>query len=151
MILLRKKRITFIVFSVFLSILVFTLIKDKKEIVPTVSLPVSGNTKGEGRILMIFTKKSFLWTVACAFVGLIVGYLPIGVIFQHPFIGIAITLIFALIGFGIATLKVPNSSNFELFRKTGGENIDEIIMRAIKFKKQGKKLYLYHKGGSDNE
>ena len=98
------------------------------------------NTKGEGRILMIFTKKSFLWTVACAFVGLIVGYLPIGVIFQHPFIGIAITLIFALIGFGIATLKVPNSSNFELFRKTGGENIDEIIMRAIKFKKQGKKL-----------
>ena len=85
------------------------------------------NTKGEGRILMIFTKKSFLWTVACAFVGLIVGYLPIGVIFQHPFIGIAITLIFALIGFGIATLKVPNSSNFELFRKTGGENIDEII------------------------
>ena len=98
------------------------------------------NTKGEGRILMIFTKKSFLWTVACAFVGLIVGYLPIGVIFQHPFIGIAITLIFALIGFGIATLKVPNSSNF-----------DEIIMRAIKFKKQGKKLYLYHKGGSDNE
>ena len=109
------------------------------------------NTKGEGRILMIFTKKSFLWTVAYAFVGLIVGYLPIGVIFQHPFIGIAITLIFALIGFGIATLKVPNSSNFELFRKTGGENIDEIIMRAIKFKKQGKKLYLYHKGGSDNE
>ncbi len=109
------------------------------------------NTKGEGRILMIFTKKSFLWTVACAFVGLIVGYLPIGVIFQHRFIGIAITLIFALIGFGIATLKVPNSSNFELFRKTGGENIDEIIMRAIKFKKQGKKLYLYHKGGSNNE
>lgn len=44
MILLRKKRITFIVFSVFLSILVFTLIRDKKEIVPTVSLPVSGKT-----------------------------------------------------------------------------------------------------------
>ena len=44
MILLRKKRITFIEFSVFLSILVFTLIKDKKEIVPTVSLPVSGKT-----------------------------------------------------------------------------------------------------------
>ena len=44
MILLRKKRITLIVFSVFLSILVFTLIKDKKEIVPTVSLPISGKT-----------------------------------------------------------------------------------------------------------
>ncbi len=45
MILLRKKRIiTFIVFSVFLSILVFTLINDKKEMVPTVSLPISGKT-----------------------------------------------------------------------------------------------------------
>lgn len=44
MILLRKKRVTLIVFSVFLSILVFTLIKDRKEIVPTVSLPISGKT-----------------------------------------------------------------------------------------------------------
>ena len=109
------------------------------------------NTKGEGRILMIFTKKSFLWTVACAFVGLIVGYLPIGVIFQHPFIGIAITLIFALIGFGIATLKVPNSSNFEILRKTGGENIDEILLRLIKFKKGGKRVYLYWTGGKEDE
>lgn len=111
------------------------------------------NTKGEGRILLIFTKKSFLWTIASSAVGLFVGYLPIGVILQHPFIGIAVTLVFGLIGFLIATLKVPNSTNFEIFRKTGGENIDEILMRAIKFKKQGKKIYLYHynKGGDDNE
>ena len=58
---------------------------------------------------------------------------------------------FEIVWWSADGLKVPNSSNFELFRKTGGENIDEIIMRAIKFKKQGKKLYLYHKGGSDNE
>ena len=44
MILLRKKRVTLIVLSVFLSILVFTLIRDRREIVPTVSLPVSGKT-----------------------------------------------------------------------------------------------------------
>ena len=56
-----------------------------------------------------------------------------------------------LIGFGIGTLKVPESRNFEFFRKTGGENIDEILFRIIKFKKQGNKIYLYHKGGDENE
>ena len=44
MILLRKKRIILITLSVFVSILTFALIKDKREIVPTVSLPVSGKT-----------------------------------------------------------------------------------------------------------
>ena len=41
------------------------------------------NTKGEGRILMIFSKKSFLWTIACAGVGLVLVYFPIGVILGH--------------------------------------------------------------------
>lgn len=109
------------------------------------------NTRGEGRILLIFTKKSFLWTIVFAAIGLFVGYLPIGVILKHPFIGIAVTLVFALLGFLIATLKVPNSTNFEIFRKTGGENIDEILIRAINFKKQKHKIYLYHKGGDNNE
>lgn len=44
MILLRKKRMILITLSVFVSVLTFALIKDKKEIVPTVSLPVSGKT-----------------------------------------------------------------------------------------------------------
>ena len=101
------------------------------------------NYKGEGRILLIFTKKSFLWTIASSAVGLFVGYLPIGVILQHPFIGIAVTLVFGLIGFLIATLKVPNSTNFEIFRKTGGENIDDVIKRAFKFKTKKCKYYVY--------
>ena len=46
---------------------------------------------------------------------------------------------------------MPDSNNFEILRKTGGENIDEILIRAIKFKRQGKKIYLYHKGGNENE
>lgn len=53
---------------------------------------------------------------------------------------------FAAIGFAIATFKVPESTNFEITRKTSGENIDEIILRAIKFKQKGKKIYLYSKG-----
>ena len=44
MILLRKKRMILIILSVFVSVLTFTLVKDKKEIVSTVSLPVSGKT-----------------------------------------------------------------------------------------------------------
>ena len=44
MIILRKKRITLIVLSVFVSMLVFTLVNDRKDIISTVSLPVSGKT-----------------------------------------------------------------------------------------------------------
>ena len=44
MIVLSKKRITFLLMSVFVSIFTFILITDKKEMVPTVSLPVSGKT-----------------------------------------------------------------------------------------------------------
>lgn len=44
MIVLNKKRITFIVLSVFVSIFTFIMITEKKEMVPTVSLPVSGKT-----------------------------------------------------------------------------------------------------------
>lgn len=46
MIILNKKRITLIVTSIFLSILIFTLITDKSsnydKYISTVSLPVSG-------------------------------------------------------------------------------------------------------------
>ena len=44
MIVLSKKRITFLLMSVFVSIFTFILVTDKKEMVPTVSLPVSGKT-----------------------------------------------------------------------------------------------------------
>lgn len=58
-------------------------------------------------------------------------------------IGIAITAIFAVLGFCIGTLKVPDNSNIPFFKKTGGENIDDIIIRWVKFKKSGKKIYVY--------
>ena len=53
------------------------------------------------------------------------------------------TLIFAAIGFVIGTLKVPESSATDITRKTGGENIDDVIVRWIKFKKNGNKIYVY--------
>lgn len=108
------------------------------------------DTKGEGKILMIFSKKSFIWTICFAGFGLITVYL-ICTILNHAVIGIIGTLLFGLVGFIISTMKMPNSQNFEILRKTGGENIDEILIRYIKFIRKGKRLYLYYKGGEKNE
>lgn len=114
------------------------------------SYTIPRDTKGEGRILMIFSKKSFMWTLIFAGAGLITIY-PICAIFGKSLIGMIGVLLFGLIGFGIGALKMPNSQNFEIFRKTGGEDIDEILIRLFKFKKGGKKVYLYYTGGKDDE
>ena len=53
-------------------------------------------------------------------------------------------MLFALIGYSVATFKIPNTTAFEFTKKTGGENIDDIIRRWLKFKFQNKnKIYLY--------
>ena len=114
------------------------------------SYMIPRNTKGEGRILMIFSRKSFLWTIACAAVGLVTIY-PICAMFGATLIGWVGILVFGLIGYIIGGLKMPNSQNFEILRKTGGEDIDEILLRLLKFKKGGKKIYLYYTGGNENE
>ena len=113
------------------------------------SYMIPRDTKGEGRILMIFTKKSFLWTIGCALVGVITIY-PIFAILKMSLIGMIGILLFGLIGFGIGSLKMPNSNNFEILRKTAGEDVDEILIRLFKFKRGGKKLYLYT-GGKEDE
>lgn len=99
------------------------------------------NVKGEGRILFIFTTKSLIYTVVAAGVGLLF-YLIFSMI-KLKMVGIAIVVFFALIGFGIGTLKMPELGKFEFSKKTGGENIDDVIKRAIKFKTKGKKIYVY--------
>ena len=40
---------------------------------------------------------------------------------------------------------MPNSSAFEITKKTGGEDIDDVIKRAIKFQMQKNKIYIYTK------
>lgn len=105
----------------------------------TYNLPRS--VKGEGRILFIFTGKSMIYTVVAGGIGLLFYF--IFSMMNLKMVGIAITVIFALIGFVIGTVKVPNIEKFEFSRKTGGENIDDVIKRAIKFKTKGKKIYVY--------
>lgn len=99
------------------------------------------NYKGEGRILYIFSIKGLIYTCIGAGIGLIFYF--IFKMLNFSMVGFIITLVFAVIGFAIGTLKVPESNAFEITRKTGGENIDDVILRWIKFKKDGKKIYIY--------
>ncbi len=99
------------------------------------------NVKGEGRILFIFTGKSMIYTVVGGAVGLLFYFILSA--FNLNMVGIIITACFALIGFIIGTLKMPDLEKFNFTRKTGGENVDDIIKRAIKFKTKGKKIYIY--------
>lgn len=93
---------------------------------------------------MIFSTKSLIASAIGAAIGLVFYYL-FKVIFGMGAIGLIITLVFAAIGYGITTLKVPETNNFEITRKTGGDRIDDVIMRAIKFKQKGKRIYVYTK------
>ncbi len=107
------------------------------------------NVKGEGRILFIFSTKSLITTCIGGAVGLVFYF--IFKLLGLTIVGIVITLIFAFIGYAIGMFKIPDGSGLEITRKTGGENIDDIIKRYIKFKKNNKKLYVYTKEENLNE
>lgn len=112
----------------------------------TYDLPRS--VKGEGRILFIFTKKAFIFTMAFGFVGIIL-YL-IFASFKMYIVGIILLLLFALTGFIIGTIKIPNMKNIKWATTNAGENIDDVLLRTIKFKQKANKIYIY-KGGKTND
>ena len=107
------------------------------------------NVNDEGRILFIFTGKSIVTTTIGAGIGLLIYSLL--AMFGAGFIGMIIVAIFAFIGFSIGTFKVPESNAFEITRKTGGQKIDEVIIRAIKFKMKKGKIYCYGKEETKDE
>ena len=107
------------------------------------------NVKGEGRILFIFSTKSLITTCIGGAVGLVFYF--IFKLIGLTMVGIVITLILAAIGYAIGMFKIPDTNGLEITRKTGGENIDDIIKRYIKFKKNNKKLYVYTKEENLNE
>ena len=107
------------------------------------------NYKGEGRILYIFSMKALMYTA--------IGIVP-GLLFYFIFnllgaqmIGIIATVICGGIGFALGTFKVPDTRKFKITEKTGGENIDEIIKRAIKFKQKKNRIYVYMKEETKDE
>lgn len=99
------------------------------------------NVKGEGRILFVFSTKTLIYTVVGIGIGFIF-YLIFSLV-KLNIVGIIAIVILALLGFAIGTLKVPETNAFEITKKTGGENIDDVIKRAIKFKMNNKKIYVY--------
>lgn len=113
------------------------------------------DVKGEGRILFIFSKKGLIYTTVGAVIGFVFKIIMdiIGV----EFVGIIFVLIFALLGFAIGTLKVPDTTAFEITKKNGGENIDDVLKRLIKFKAKKNRIYTFMdnnsitKGGTKDE
>lgn len=99
------------------------------------------NVKGEGRILFIFSPKALIYSLIGGAIGLIF-YLIFKTI-GASFVGFICICMCALIGFAIGTFKVPDSTAFQITKKTGGENIDEVIKRAIKFKMKKNRIYVY--------
>lgn len=106
------------------------------------------NVKGEGRILFVFSTKALIYTLIGAAIG-IPFYLILKAL-NMTFIGLIFIGIFALLGFSIATFKVPNSNAFKVTKDAGGENIDEVIKRYIKFKMAKNKIYI-HKNENKRE
>lgn len=100
------------------------------------------NLRGESRILYIFTVKSLITTVLGGLFGAI--FLFIFSLLGMKIVGIIITAIFALIGFGIGAIKIPTLGGIPVTKKIGGEPLSEIILRWIKFKKN-RKMYVYTK------
>ena len=110
---------------------------------------VPRNVKGEGRILFIFSTKALIFST----IGLAVGFV-FYLIFKLvglSFAGIILMVACIVIGFCIGTFKVPDTNAFSITKKTGGENIDEVIKRGIKFKMKKTKIYVYTKPVEEEE
>ena len=95
---------------------------------------------GEGRILIIFTLPGFIGTL----IGIGVGALfySLASALGATLVGWVLLAVFALVGFVIGQVKIPDSNSFPLFKKVGGEYVRDIIMKYFKFRKN-KKIYLY--------
>ena len=52
--------------------------------------------------------------------------------------------VFALAGFVIGSLKIPDMGRSNLVKRVGGESIDKILIRYFKFQRN-KKIYTYTK------
>ena len=100
------------------------------------------NVKGESRVLYIFSIKSLMTTA----IGIILGF-----IFYFIFsliglktVGMVILAICAVIGYVCGALKIPELGGIPFTKKIGGEYLDQIILRYVKFKRN-RKIYSYTK------
>ncbi len=107
--------------------------------------PVPRSVKGESRFLYIFSVKSLLFTIGFGIVGLLIG--SVFSIIGWNLGMIILTVIFAVVGFCVGSLTIPDSPIVGNLRKAGGEPISDILIRTLTFNKR-KRIYLYRKGGN---
>lgn len=109
------------------------------------------NTKGEGRILYIFSTKALVYTVLGLGIGALFKWL-LGLIGSSVpsisgamnIIGFILMILFAILGFVIGTCKVPTIDKFEITRKAAGVELDTVIKEYIKFHFKKDKYYTYN-------
>ena len=106
------------------------------------------NVKGEGRILFIFSTKALIYTAVGGGIG-VLFYLLFSAL-EMKMVGIVIVALLALLGFVVGTFKLPEFAGLKFTRKVGGEAIDDVVKRAVKFRNKGKKIYIYTKEEQKN-
>ena len=107
------------------------------------------NYKGESKILFIFSTKSFLFTIGGAGIG-IIFYLFFNLL-NLKTIGLVFIVLLGLLGFAIGTFKIPDNANLSFSRKVGGEAIDAIFLRWVKFKRKNNRIYVYKEEGAKDD
>ena len=98
---------------------------------------------------MIFSTKSLIWTAGAALVGFIIFQILKMIGLTTP--GMVVLVVCSVAGFVIGTCKMPAIDSFKLTRQTAGENIDDIIKRAIKFKLKRNRIYVYAKEEKEDD
>ena len=103
---------------------------------------VPRSVKGESRILYIFTIKSFAATLAFGLVGVLIYFILSSFLAISILGAIIIIAIFAVIGYALSAITIPDAPIMGPLRKAGGENIGAMLIRLVMFKRK-KKIYLY--------
>lgn len=105
------------------------------------SYNIPRNVKGEGRILYIFSYKALIYTGIGVLIGIVFNLILS--LFGLNIVGYILIGVLGFMGFGIGTFKMPNLPFLKSARLAAGEQIDEVIKKAIKFKMNKDKLYIY--------
>ena len=114
---------------------------------------VPRSAKGESRILYIFSVKSFITTLICGGIGALIVFLIKSVIPMSIFTIILLIVPFAVVGYVIGALKIPDIPMMGPLQKAGGEEVLDILFRLINFPSK-KKIYINGKDrkiGGDKE
>jgi hypothetical protein len=105
---------------------------------------VPRSAKGESRILVIFTVKSLITTIAFGGIGVAIAFLVKEILNLSIIPMIILIVPFAAIGYGIGSLKIPDLPIMGPLQKAGGEELLDILFRLVSFPSK-KKIYIYGK------